>query len=189
MFGENLHKILHAQKISGKELSRITGISQSTISKFLSSDQEPKYSQIISISRAVQLPADLFMSSINPHPRINSPMINEYCMIRELYNDVGSHLHITTLYAFKDFTMNIPVVNNEALYIIVVIEGKTKSKLGPLNAGNFRISKGSDYKDLKVTIHKGTKTFIYIMHESLGDLVKSWSITFFESVEQQKRNF
>lgn len=189
MFEENLHKILQAQKISGKELSRITGISQSTISKFLSGDQEPKYSQIISISRAVQLPADVFMSSTNPHPRINSPMINKYCMIRELYNDVGAHLLITSLYAFKEFTIEIPVVNDEAIYIVVVIEGKTDSKLGPLHAGDFRVIKGIDYKGLKVTVDKGTKNIVFILHESLGDTIKSWSRIFFECVDQQKKEF
>ena len=184
MFGENLHNIMQAQKLSGKELSRITGISQSTISKFLSSDQEPRYSQIMLIANAVHIPPDVFMSDVNQQLETKSPMINEFCMVREIYNDANPHLHITNLFAFKEFTMEIPVIDDEALYVVVVQEGGTDSKLGPLRAGDYRVIKGIDYKGLKVTVHKGTMIIVFIMHESLGDLVKSWSRTFFEYVEQ-----
>lgn len=184
MFDENLYKIMHAQKISGKELSLSTGISQSTISKFLSDSQEPKFSQIIAVAKALHIPPDVFMSVINPALGVNPPFINEYCMIREIYNDVGSHLHITSLYAFKEFTMEIPVINDEALYVVAVLEGRTDSKLGPLCAGDFRVIKGIDYRELKVTVCKGTKNIVFILHESLGDTIKSWSKIFFESMEQ-----
>jgi len=189
MFGENLHKILQAQKIPGKELSQLTGISQSTISKFLSGDQEPRYSQMISIAKAVQLPPDVFMSDIDSQIATEPPMINEFCMVREIYNDEHFHLHITSLYAFNEFTMEIPVVNDEDLYVVVVTEGKTVSKLGLLRAGDFRVTKGIDYKGLNVTMNKGTKIILFIMHESFDDNIKSLSRTFFDAVEQQKKNF
>lgn len=189
MFGEKLHKILQVQKISGKELSQLTGIPQSTVSKFLSGDQEPRYSQIISISEAIQLPADAFMITTDLQPSINEPMINEYCMVRELFNDKRSHLHITSFYAFKEFTMEVPVINDEALYIVVVLEGGTNSKLSPLNADDFRIIKGIEYRGVKVTFQKGTKVILFIMHESLASLTKSLSETFFDFIEQQKKDF
>src|SRR3990172_8105422 len=189
MFGKNLYKIMQAQRLTGKELSRMSGIAPSTISKFLSGDQEPGYSQIVSIAEAIQLPPDVFMSVVNPQLTPESPMINEFCMVREIYNDAYSHVHITYFYAFKKFTIEIPVVNDEALYVVVILEGGTDSKLGPLRAGDFRVIKGIDYKGVKVTVHKGTKNIVLIMHESVGDTFRSWSKTFFESIEQQKKEF
>ncbi|MCH7724701.1 MAG: helix-turn-helix transcriptional regulator, partial [Bacteroidetes bacterium] len=173
--------------ISVKELSLSTGISQSTISKFLSGNQEPKFSQIIAVAKALHIPPDVFMSFVNPALGANPPFINEYCMIRELYNNAGAHLHITSFYAFKEFTIEVPVINDEALYVVAVLEGRTDSKLGPLCAGDVRVIKGIDYKGVKVTVHKGTKNIVFILHESLGDTIKSWSKIFFESIEQQKK--
>ena len=129
------------------------------------------------------------MSDVNSHLATEPPMINEFCMVREIYNDEHSHLHITSLYAFKEFTMEIPVVNDEAIYVVAVLEGGADSKLGPLRAGDFRVVKGIDYKGLKITVQKGTKNIVIIMHESFGDTIKSWSKNFFESVEQQKNEF
>lgn len=189
MFGVNLHKIMQAQKISGKELSFITEISQSTISKFLSGDQEPKFSQIIAIAEAIQVSPDILMLKSNPHPIINPPMINEYCMVREIYNDVNSYLHITNLYAFKEFTTDMPAVDDEAIIIAVVIEGRTDSELGTLHSGDFRIIRGIDYTGYKITIHKGTKIIVYIMHNSSEIYIKNWSKVFFKHVVQQNEKF
>lgn len=185
MFGQNLHKILQAQKISGKELSQITGISQSTISKFLSGDQEPKYSQIISIAKAIQLPPDVFISFYSPYLTADPPMINEFCMIREIFSDYK--LNITNIYAFKEFTLEIPVIDDKALFIVVILEGRTNSKFGPLNAGDFRIIKGNEYQGAKVSVYKGTMINVFIMHESLVDTIRSWSRNFFELAERQKK--
>jgi transcriptional regulator with XRE-family HTH domain len=184
MFGQNLHKILQAQKISGKELSQITQISQSTISKFLSGDQEPRYSQIISIAKAVQLPPDVFISFYDSQLTPKSPLINELCMIREIFNN--HNLTITSLFAFKDFTMEIPMIHDEALFVVVVLEGETDSKLGQLQAGDFRIIKGIDYKGLKVSVHKGTMFIVFIMHESLGDTIRSWTRNFIELIVSEE---
>ena len=184
MFGHNLHKILQAQKITGKELSQITGISQSTISKFLSGDQEPKYSQIMLIAKAIQLPPDVFISFYSPYLTTEPPMINEFCMIREIFSDLK--LNITNLYAFKEFILEVPAIDDEAIFIVVILDGKTNSKFGPLNAGDFRIIKGNEYKGVKVSVYKGTMINVFIMHESSGDTIRSWSRNFFELVEKQK---
>ena len=189
MFGVNLHKMMQAQKISGKELSQITGISQSTISKFLSGDQEPRYSQIISIAEAFQIPPDILMLKSNHHPSINPPFINEHCMVREIYNDIDSHLHITNLYAFKEFTIEMPAIDDKALFIVVVLEGSTDSNLGKIHAGDFRIIKGTEYNGYKVTVHKGTKSILYIMHETAEEFIKNWSKMFFEHIVQQNEIF
>jgi len=190
MFGENLHKIMQAQNISGKELSRSTGISQSTISKFLSGNQEPKYSQIIQLAKAVNLPPGVFISVISSQYDSAPPMINECCMIRELYRDTASNLHITTLHSFKEFTMDLSdMVYDEAIYVTVMLEGETNSKLGRLRAGDYRIIKGAEYKGVEMTVHKGTKSIAYIMHDSTEDITRSWSRIFFKGLENQKKEF
>ena len=187
MFGENLYKLLHAQKISGKELSLSTGISQSTISKFLSNHQEPKYSQIIAIAKVLHIPPDIFMSVVNPAHEVNQPFINENCMIRELFSDENSHLHISTLYAFKQFIMEIPVINDEDIFVVVILEGGTESKLGTLCTGDFRVAKGIEYRGLKVTVRKGTKSIALVMHESINEPVTSWSKIFYEFLASKKK--
>ncbi len=189
MFGVNLYKIMQAQKISGKELSFSSGISQSTISKFISSNQEPKFSQIIAIANALNIPPEAFMSVVNSKLVVNPPFINEFCMIREIYNPEGSRLHITTLYAFKEFTMIAPVVNDEALYVLVILEGGTDSKLGSLGAGDFRVIRGIDYRGLKVTVHKGTKINVFVMYESIGNTIENGSKILFESTAQLQLDF
>jgi len=190
MFGENLHKIMQAQNISGKELSRSTGISQSTISKFLSGNQEPRYSQIIQIARAVNLPPDVFISVSSPQFEITPPMINECCLIREIFRDASSSLHITTLHSFKEFTLDLSdMVYDEAIYVTVMLEGGTDSKLGRLRAGDYRIIKGVEYKGVEMTVHKGTKTINYGMYDSTEDITKSWSRLFFKGLKHQKKEF
>ena len=189
MFDKNLYKILHAQKISGKELSLSTGISQSTISKFLSGSQEPKFSQIITIAKALNIPPDVFMSAVSGTSSVYSPFINEYCLIRELFDDENSHLHLSELFVFKKFSMVLPVVHDKANYVMIILEGGTDSELGLLRAGDFRVAKGIDYKGVKVTLRKSTKAIALIVHESLRDMTNSWSRTFFQSLEQQKKNF
>ncbi|MGD8307559.1 MAG: hypothetical protein PVF17_12960 [Ignavibacteria bacterium] len=129
------------------------------------------------------------MLTSNPHPSINPPMINEYCMVRELYNDLGAHLHITSIYAFKEFTIEIPVIDNDALFVVAMIEGRSHSKLGPLCAGEFRVVKGIDHRGVKVTVHKGSKAILYIMDKLSDDFLKNWSRMFFENVVQQNEKF
>ncbi len=110
-------------------------------------------------------------------------------MIREIYNPEGSRIHITTLYAFKEFTMVTPVVNDEALYVLVILEGGTDSKLGSLGAGDFRVIRGIDYRGLKVTVHKGTKINVFVMYESIGNTIENGSKILFESTAQLQLDF
>ena len=53
IFGNNLANILEEEKISQKELSRLTGISESTISKYINKLQMPTVRAIINISYAL----------------------------------------------------------------------------------------------------------------------------------------
>lgn len=186
MFGKNLFNLMHAQKISGKELSLSTGISQSTLSKFLSGSQEPRFSQVLAIAKALHIPPDLFMSTVSSIPKVHQPFINENCLIRELYSDDNSHLHLSSLIAFKTFTMEVPVINDEDIFIVVMLEGRTDSKLGPLHAGDFRIAKGKDYRGVEVTFQKGTKSIAVIMHHTPGEPVSNWSEIFYEFLDQKK---
>ena len=53
IFGDNLANILEEQRISQKELSRLTGLSESTISKYINKLQMPTVRAIIHISYAL----------------------------------------------------------------------------------------------------------------------------------------
>ena len=53
IFGDNLASILEEEKISQKELSRLTGLSESTISKYINKLQMPNMRAIINISYAL----------------------------------------------------------------------------------------------------------------------------------------
>jgi len=190
MFGENLSKLMKAQNISGKELARSTGISQSTISKFLSGNQEPRYSQIIQLAKAVHLPPGAFLSVISSQYDAAPPMINECCMIRETYRDASSNLHITTLHSFKEFTLDLSDgIYDEAIYVSVILKGGSDSKLGSLRAGDYQIVKGTEYKGLKVAVLKDTMLISYKMLALPEDTTKSWLRLHFEGLKHQKCEF
>ena len=53
IFGDNLASILEEEKISQRELSRLTGLSESTISKYINKLQMPTVRAIINISYAL----------------------------------------------------------------------------------------------------------------------------------------
>ena len=53
IFGDNLASILEEQRISQKELSRLTGLSESTISRYINKLQMPNVRAIINISYAL----------------------------------------------------------------------------------------------------------------------------------------
>ena len=53
VFGDNLLSILEEERISQKELSRLTGLSESTISRYINKSQMPNVRAIINISYAL----------------------------------------------------------------------------------------------------------------------------------------
>ena len=53
IFGDNLVSILEEEQISQKELSRLTGLSESTISRYINKLQMPTVRAIINISYAL----------------------------------------------------------------------------------------------------------------------------------------
>lgn len=53
IFGDNLASILEEEHISQKELSRLTGLSESTISRYINKLQMPTVRAIINISYAL----------------------------------------------------------------------------------------------------------------------------------------
>ena len=53
IFGDNLASILEEERISQKELSRLTGLSESTISRYINKLQMPNVRAIINISYAL----------------------------------------------------------------------------------------------------------------------------------------
>ena len=164
MFKSRLNQILKAQKISGKEISLETGISESTISKFLSGNQEPKYSQIIKIAQALHLSPEVFMSPINSQFETRPPIINEYFMLRDIYNDKYSNLIITTFHAFKDFEVKFSdIVDPEAFYISVILEGSIKSEYGNFQKGDYHVNRGEEIINMKASVLKHTKTITFII--------------------------
>ncbi|MCG6915794.1 helix-turn-helix domain-containing protein [bacterium BMS3Abin03] len=164
MFKSRLNQIMRAQKISGKEISIATGISESTISKFLSGNQEPKYSQIIKIAQALNFSPEVFMSLLNPQFNTHPPLINEYFMLRETYNEKYSNLVITTFHAFKDFEVKFDdIVDPEALYISIILEGSVESKFGTFRKGDYHVNRGDEIKNIKATIFKNTKTITFVI--------------------------
>ena len=50
VFGDNLLSILEEEGVSQKELSRLTGLSESTISRYINKSQMPNVRAIINIS-------------------------------------------------------------------------------------------------------------------------------------------
>ena len=54
IFGDNLASILEEERISQKELSRLTGLSESTISRYINKLQMPNMRGIINISYALK---------------------------------------------------------------------------------------------------------------------------------------
>ena len=184
MLKSRLNQIMKAQKISGKEISLATEICESTISKFLSGNQEPKYSQIIQLAKAVHLPPDVFMSVISSEYDTAPPIINECCMIREIYRDASSNLHIVTLHSFKEFTMDLTDwIYDEAIYVSVILKGGTDSELVSLRAGEYRIIKGCDYKGVKMTVLNETIGIGYIIQDSPEDITKGLSRVIFEGLK------
>lgn len=166
MFNSRLNQIMKEQKVSGKEISLETGICESTISKFLSGNQEPKYSQIIKIAQALKLSPEVFMSVINPQFETRPPIINEYFMLRDIYNEKYSNLIINTFHAFKDFQVKFEdVVDEEAVYISVILEGGIDSDFGNFRKGDYQVNRGNEIKNLKATVLKNTKTITFIITE------------------------
>lgn len=53
IFGDNLVSILEEEQVSQKELSRLTGLSESTISRYINKSQMPTVRAIINISYAL----------------------------------------------------------------------------------------------------------------------------------------
>lgn len=175
---------MKAQKITGKEISKATGISESAISKFLTGKQEPKFTHILKIAEALNLPPEVFMAVINSPAETNEPFINEFYLIRDVYNDKYSNMIITVMYAFKDFVMNAQdVVDDEALYITIILEGGTDSKLGSLRKGDYRIVKGTTIKNVEVTISKNTKAISFIIYDKQKSIPENWSQLIFDNLK------
>ena len=184
MFGENLRIIMQAQKISNKELSKATSICESTISKFLSESQEPKFSQIMKIATALNLPPEVFMAVVNTNLDLESSFINEYYMINNIYSDKYSNMVTTVLYAFKEFVMDAKnIVDEDALYIMIILEGGTSSELGILRKGDYRVYKGSAIKNMKATIFKNTRTITFIIYDEGKSIPENWSQLIFEQLK------
>lgn len=56
IFGDNLASILEEERMSQRELARLTGFSESTISKYINKLQMPTVRAIINISFALDWP-------------------------------------------------------------------------------------------------------------------------------------
>ena len=175
---------MKAQKISGKEISLATGISESTISKFLSGNQEPKFNQIIKIAKAVNLPPEIFMSVVSSNFESHSPIINEFYMIRSIYNAKYSNMIVTTLHTFKDFVIDFSnFIDDEALYIALIREGGAESELGSLKKGDYRVARGATIKNKKATILKNTRAITFIIYDKGKVVPGKWPHLVFDQLQ------
>lgn len=60
MFADVFNNILFKTRISQKELAYTAGISESEISKYLNGMKEPKYTQLVNLSKALNIPISEF---------------------------------------------------------------------------------------------------------------------------------
>ena len=188
MFKSRLNQIMKSLKISGKELSLATEISESTISKFLSGNREPKYSQMIKLAEAFNFPPEMFMAAVSTKFESHFPIINEFYMVRDIYNEKYSNLIITTFHAFKDFVLDIEdVLDKDALYISLILEGKIENEIETLKKGDYRVNRGSTMKNTKATISKDTRIITLVISDKVDNLPENWSEIIFKNLKSHKK--
>lgn len=176
------------RKISGKEISLATGISESTISKFLSGNQEPRYSQIINLANALHLSPDVFMSLTSTKFETNSTIINEYYMVRTIFNDKYSNLLITTFHAFKDFILDIEdVLDKDALYISIILDGKIDTGDEIFQKGDHQVYRGSTLTNRKAAILKDTKSITFVISDNGDAIPDNWSELIFKHLKPHNK--
>ncbi|GJQ64365.1 MAG: hypothetical protein SCALA702_34180 [Melioribacteraceae bacterium] len=114
MFSEVFNNILHRVRISQKELAYTAGISESEISKYLSGIKEPKYTQLLKISQALNLPVSQFFNgavdkffTLDPKSELfkekKASEIEEYnkFLVRPVLYEVDDNL-----FAYKFYTID-----------------------------------------------------------------------------------
>lgn len=72
MFRDRLKKVMVDQNINQVELSRICGVSRSTVSKWMSGDSEPTKARRNEIAEAFDLPEDYFEEIVIPKKKIET---------------------------------------------------------------------------------------------------------------------
>ncbi len=71
-----LRNLLNEKNIKQSELSRLTGINKSSISEYLSNNYQPKYKNILKISRALQVSPTVFLVNNAPEKTVkNLPIL------------------------------------------------------------------------------------------------------------------
>ena len=72
MFRDRLKKVMADQNINQVELSRICGVSRSTVSKWMSGDSEPTKARRNEIAEAFDLPENYFEEIVIPKKKIET---------------------------------------------------------------------------------------------------------------------
>ena len=72
VFKDRLKKVMVDQNINQVELSRICGVSRSTVSKWMSGDSEPAKARRNEIAEAFDLPENYFEEIVIPKPKIET---------------------------------------------------------------------------------------------------------------------
>ena len=72
VFKDRLKKVMVDQNINQVELSRICGVSRSTVSKWMSGDSEPTKARRNEIAEAFDLPENYFEEIVIPKKRIET---------------------------------------------------------------------------------------------------------------------
>jgi transcriptional regulator with XRE-family HTH domain len=166
-FGELLKGVLNDKKISNKWLALDTGISESTISKFLSGEQEPKFSVVLRILKSLEIPPSVFFEQAIMRPVDFNPIINEFGMVRPLFYDVNTNMAALSVFAFKDCQFNgiAEVVSSDPLYVLYIKSGRiTRQRI--FNAGDFLIVDKNTNVSPAVLMDEGTHCNIVLMKGS-----------------------
>lgn len=61
----NIHKLMKEKNLSLSEMSRQTGVSKATLSKWFDSDRQPRIDMVEKIAKAYDIPVDTFYSLID----------------------------------------------------------------------------------------------------------------------------
>ena len=170
-FGDILEEILVKRKISQSTLASTTGYDKSLISKFISGDQEPKYTHFEQIADALgMLPGDFFNAK-EYHQHFH-PIILPYCVVRPLFEDITGKCFLYNIMAFEDFLLpNIQdTVPPDAVQIVYIrdgemIYGDKKLVSGTLHSDTLR-------QPISAKIKKGAYYYIFLTTENIYSLAE-----------------
>lgn len=102
MFSKTLSVSLNKLRVSQKELSLESKISEGQISKFLSGAKEPKWSEIIKITKALGLSSDVFFSTHDHIHESDKVKMVGHMLIKNLNFDPVHKISVDNIHFFRE---------------------------------------------------------------------------------------